>query len=215
MVSEIKNNIRPQSDLFAAPQIDLGLPNAEVSYFADFLQPAVASDLFAIFKDSMPWQQDELKIFGKKVLAPRLTVWVGEEWMTYSYSNHTLIPKPWTPELLRLKEQVQNHTQQTFNSVLLNYYRDGRDSNGWHSDDEPELGDKPVIASVSLGGARDFQLRHKHGLQENTAIELEHGSLLLMQGDTQSYWQHQIPKRAQAEARINLTFRTIVAHQSL
>ena len=210
MVSEIKNHNHSQSDLFGASKIDLDLQDAQISYIADFLQSSTASDLFSIFQDSMPWQQDELQIFGKKVLAPRLTVWIGESWMTYSYSNHTLIPKPWTPELKLLKDELERRTQQSFNSVLLNYYRDGRDSNGWHSDDEPELGKNPVIASISLGGARDFRLRHKQGLQENVSIALEHGSLLLMQGDTQSFWQHQIPKRAYAEARINLTFRTIV-----
>ena len=132
--------------------------------------------------------------------------------MNYRYSHHTMQPCPWSEELLILKAHIEAATGEQFNSVLVNYYRDGRDSNGWHSDDEPELGSNPVIASLSLGGSRDFLLRHKRISQLKHKITLQSGSLLLMRGTTQDFWQHQIPKRAHAQERINLTFRTVAGH---
>jgi alkylated DNA repair dioxygenase AlkB len=116
---------------------------------------------------------------------------------------------PWTEELLVIKNKIERATGQTLNSVLLNYYRNGQDSNGWHSDDEKELGHNPIIASLSLGAARDFHLRHRRCKQLKQSIKLEHGSLLMMKGSTQRCWQHQIPKRAKADGRINFTFRTV------
>ena len=133
--------------------------------------------------------------------------------MTYRYSQHTMMPNKWTPLLRLIKQRVEQVCGSTFNSVLLNYYRDGKDSNGWHSDDEPELGHEPVIASLSLGAARDFHLRHKQNRQVHK-MNLKPGSLLLMSGKTQACWQHHIPKRASAEPRINLTFRTVFARKN-
>jgi len=121
-------------------------------------------------------------------------------------------PRPWRALPLEIKQQIEAATGEVFNSVLINFYRDGQDSNGWHADDEPELGYEPVIASFSLGAKRDFHLREKRDHSNKVKIGLDPGSLLMMRGQTQATWQHQIPKRANATARINLTFRTIVAN---
>ena len=129
--------------------------------------------------------------------------------MNYGYSNTLMSPVAWSARLLELKHAIEAVSNHRFNSVLLNYYRDGKDSNGWHSDDEPELGHNPVIASLSLGAPRDFHLRHKTNQQTTHKMTLENGSLLVMCGSTQHNWQHHIPKRAKAQGRINLTFRTI------
>jgi len=118
-------------------------------------------------------------------------------------------PVPWSDTARRIKHQLESKTNERFNSVLINYYRDGQDCNGWHSDDELELDPNPIIASLSLGDRRDFKLRHKTNKNLSHALRLEHGSLLMMRGTTQQCWQHQIPKRAKANARLNLTFRTI------
>ena len=129
--------------------------------------------------------------------------------MAYSYSQHTMQPHSWQDLPLIIKQRIELATGETFNSVLINYYRDGKDSNGWHADDEPELGSKPVIASLSLGAARDFHLRSKRDHSNKHKLNLQHGSLLIMRGATQQQWQHHVPKRASAGPRINLTFRTI------
>lgn len=199
-----------QSGLFDSETHVLQLPDAELEYWSEFYEAAEADRLYQQILDETDWQQDTITVYGKQHLTPRLTCWVAEPWMDYSYSNHTMMPTPWTDVLLAIKERVESQCGNTFNSVLINYYRDGKDSNGWHSDDEPELGSRPVIASLSLGAARDFQLRHKIDKRLKHSISLEHGSLLMMRGSTQSHWQHHIPKRASAQGRINLTFRTIV-----
>ncbi len=200
-----------QANLFGSSMSpeNLALEDAEISYDSGFINTATADDWFKQLLDDTPWDQDTITVYGKKHLTPRLSYWVGERWMDYSYAQHTMTPKPWTPLLETIKEQVERASQTQFNSVLINYYRDGQDSNAWHSDDEPELGDKPVIGSLSLGAARDFHLRHKAKKQTHK-MTLEPGSLLVMSGKTQACWQHQVPKRALALPRINLTFRTIV-----
>ena len=156
------------------------------------------------------WQQDDIRVFGKVYQQPRLTALYGEAGKPYSYSGITMQPTPFTPLLLAIKKQVELASQAHFSTVLLNLYRDGRDSNGWHSDDEKELGEQPLIASVSLGTMRRFKLQHKENKELKHAINLEHGSLLVMAGKTQHCWKHQIPKTAKAVGpRINLTFRLI------
>lgn len=155
------------------------------------------------------WRQQEIKIYGKKYLQPRLSAWYGNE--AYSYSGIFLKPEPWTGVLLELKHRVESIIGHQFNSVLLNYYRDQNDSMGMHSDDESELGKAPVIASLSLGEERSFLLRHKYRKDINTIkLPLSSGSLLVMKGDTQSYWKHGIAKtRKPCGPRVNLTFRNI------
>ena len=201
-------------DLFASEnnsnKIDLQLPNADVSYFPNFIPSEIASEYFDILKTETPWQQDNIKLFGKTYQQPRLTALYGNNEKPYTYSGITMFPKPFSKPLLQIKHKVEEKCSAKFTSVLLNLYRDGNDSNGWHSDDEKELGPNPFIASLSLGTTRKFQLKHKQdkGLRFN--ILLEHGSLLIMKGETQKYWQHQIPKSKKIEkARINLTFRKI------
>jgi len=199
-----------QHGLFKCQTQVLGLADADVEYCPNFLDEQAAWGLYEHLLQETQWRQETIKVYGKEHLTPRLSCWVGAQWMDYSYSGLTMKPVPFNDALWSLKRSIEAHSQQTFNSVLLNYYRNGRDSNGWHSDDEPELGDNPVIASLSLGAPRDFQLRSKRDKSLKQTLSLEHGSLLVMRGTTQRCWQHQIPKRANAASRINLTFRTII-----
>ena len=150
-------------------------------------------------------------MWGRRMVQPRLIAWYGDPGRSYAYSGLKLQPSPWTPLLLDIKSRVQAVAGATFNSVLLNYYRDNRDSIGLHSDNEPELGNQPVIASLSLGAARTFILKHKKKLGASTHIGLASGSLLLMKGDTQRCWRHGIAKEKQpCGPRVSLTFRTII-----
>lgn len=199
-----------QPSMFDSETHVLNLFEAEIEYLPEFYRSERAWSLFEGISQQTQWQQDRLTVYGKEHLAPRLSCWFGEPWMDYTYSNHTMRASPLTPLLLEIKEKIETHSGNRFNSVLVNYYRDGQDSNGWHSDDEPELGDNPIIASLSLGAPRDFHLRHKVDPSLKHKMSLEHGSLLMMRGQTQSRWQHHIPKRAKADGRINLTFRTIL-----
>ncbi len=159
--------------------------------------------------ETTPWRQQEIKIYGKNYLQPRLSAWYGNA--EYSYSGILLKPWPWTEILLGLKHQVESIIDHQFNSVLLNYYRDQNDSMGMHSDDEPELGKQPVIASLSLGEERSFLLRHKYRKDIGPVkLSLSSGSMLVMRGDTQSHWKHGITKeRKRCRPRINLTFRKV------
>jgi len=158
-----------------------------------------------------PWQQETITLWGKQHLQPRLSAWYGDPGSAYSYSGVVLQPQAWTPTLARIKSDVENATGTAFNSVLLNLYRNEEDSVGWHSDAEPELGNCPVIASISLGDTRTFRLRHKTRKElKPLLLELTNGSLLLMAGKTQHCWQHAILKeRTPHGPRINLTFRLI------
>ena len=156
------------------------------------------------------WSQHHVRIAGRRVPCPRLSAWYGVDGAHYAYSGHTYLPLPFSPLLNEIRREVESATGHPFNSVLLNAYRDGRDSMGWHSDDEPELGVRPVIASVSLGATRRFRLRHRRQDLDPVALDLEHGSLLVMDGDTQAHWHHAVPKtRRLVELRVNLTFRRI------
>lgn len=159
----------------------------------------------------VPWKQEPITMFGRQVMQPRLTAWYGDAGKSYSYSGITMQPLAWTDTLLQVKNTVTNIAGVSFNSALLNYYRDGNDSMGWHRDNEKELGKNPVIASVSFGAARKFQLRHYGDKTGLTNILLTHGSLLLMRGETQHYWEHQLPKvKGHMGGRVNITFRVII-----
>ena len=191
-------------------KIDLELPDAEIMYQPKFLQEEEANLYFEHLKTRIPWQQDDIKVFGKTHPQPRLTALFGNNGKAYSYSNITMYPHKFEGKLLELKEKLELEVQKAFTTCLLNLYRNGKDSNGWHSDDEKELGINPVIASISLGEERFFHLRHKENKTLKHKLPLEHGSLLLMKGPTQHFWQHQIPKTSKKIGeRINLTFRVI------
>ena len=189
----------------------LSLPDADVVYYSQAFSPSESDALLPELLATIEWRQDSIKIYGQAIPQPRLTAWYGDEAAIYTYSNIVNHPLPWLPVLQQIKQRCEAIADVNFNSVLLNYYRDGQDSMGWHQDNEPELGDHPVIASVSFGATRRFQLRHKKRKDvDTTTIELEHGSLLLMRGTTQQFWKHQLPKTTQPSgARVNLTFRLI------
>lgn len=190
--------------------IHFDLPDANVTYYPNFFNPQKADELFAQLKTEIPWQQDHITVFGKTHPQPRLTALFGNEGKSYGYSGIVMQPHGWNPLLLFIKQAVEAICGEQFTTVLLNYYRDGKDSNGWHADNEKELGNNPVIASVSLGAQRFFHLRHNSDKNLTQKILLEHGSLLLMKGTTQHFWKHQIPKTAKPIGpRINLTFRII------
>ncbi len=193
-----------------SPEI-LDLPDAEVLFYPAFFPAPEADRLLKELRDTTEWRQDTMRFFGKEVPLPRLTAWYGDPGCRYVYSGIENQPLPWTPALLEVKRAVETPSGVVFNGVLLNRYRTGQDSMGWHADDEPEFGERPVIASASFGGTRTFQLKHKRR-QEKASVELTHGSLLIMRGGTQANWLHQIPKTAKpVEERLNLTFRAIVA----
>lgn len=198
------------NSLFQSEPIVLNLPDAEIIYYPHFFDKKEADAIFAQLTNDIPWQQDDIRVFGKIHPQPRLTALFGNEGKPYSYSNIKMQPHPWNPLLQKIKLLVESVSDTNFTTVLLNQYRDGKDSNGWHADNEKELGTNPIIASVSFGAERIFQLKHNSisGLKQN--ILLEHGSLLLMKGTTQHFWKHQIPKTAKPiGSRINLTFRVI------
>lgn len=188
----------------------LQLPDAEIIYYPQFFDKEQADIIFAELTHEIPWQQDDIRVFGKIHPQPRLTALFGNEGKPYSYSNITMQPHPWNLLLQKLKSQIEKVAEVNFTTVLLNQYRDGKDSNGWHADNEKELGVNPVIASVSFGAERTFQLKHNSNKDLKKSIVLQHGSLLLMKGTTQHYWKHQIPKTAKPIGpRINGTFRII------
>lgn len=197
--------------LFFSESIILDLPDADITYFPRCYTEIEASDLYDCLLKETSWKQDTITLFGKTYNQPRLTSWYGEINKNYSYSGITMKAEPFTSTLLKIRSRVEKLSEETFNGVLLNLYRDGSDSNGWHSDDEKELGTDPVIASLSLGVNRVFKLKHKKDPKVKHDIILENGSLLLMKGTTQQFWKHQIPKSKKVtQSRINLTFRTII-----
>lgn len=196
--------------LFKSEPVIFNLPDAEIIYYPHFFEKKEADILLDKLTSHIPWQQDDIRVFGKTHPQPRLTALFGNEGKSYSYSNIKMQPHPWNGLLQKIKSQVESVSDIKFTTVLLNQYRDGKDSNGWHADNEKELGNNPIIASVSFGTERVFQLKHNtiSNLKQN--IVLEHGSLLLMKGTTQHFWKHQIPKTAKKiGSRINLTFRVI------
>ena len=196
--------------LFQSEPIILHLPDAEIIYYPHFFEKKEADAIFAQLTNYIPWQQDDIKVFGKIHPQPRLTALFGNEGIPYSYSNITMQPHPWNLLLQKIKSFVESVTETNFTTVLLNQYRDGKDSNGWHADNEKELGLNPVIASLSFGAERTFQLKHNTNKEQKKNIILDHGSLLIMKGPTQHFWKHQIPKTSKPiGSRINLTFRYI------
>jgi alkylated DNA repair dioxygenase AlkB len=194
----------------STPQARLPLEDADVRFWTAAFAEIEASQFFNELLAGIPWQQERVLIFGQQRLVPRLVAWHGDPGACYTYSGTRHVPQPWTPTLERIRERVGGLTGHSFNAVLLNLYRDGRDGMGWHADDEPELGHDPVIASVSLGASRRFCMRHRRRKDQKLDLSLPNGSLLLMSGATQRYWVHAVPKTAvPVGKRINLTFRQV------
>ena len=168
------------------------------------------NELLSKFIEALPWESMKIKMFGREVVIPRLQCWVGDDGCDYSYSGNKLNRQPWTSELLMIKEKIRCQANLEFNSVLVNYYRDGQDSMGWHADDEQELGKNPTIAALSFGGERDLVFKNIIS-KETLAIPQLHGALIIIDGQTQKYWQHSIKKTKKfISPRINLTFRNIM-----
>lgn len=180
-----------------------------LNYYGKIFSLAEDERFFQALLHTDHWQQDEVIMFGKRIITARKVAWYGDAGFAYSYSGTTKQPLPWTAELLELKQIVQRSTGANFNSCLLNLYHHGGEGMGWHSDDEKTLGENPCIASLSFGAERKFSLKHKSTLQ-TISLVLESGSLLVMKGATQAHWLHSIPKTKKITSpRINLTFRTI------
>ena len=185
------------------------LKNGEYIYFSNFFSRETANNYLVAFKNEIDWKQESMNMYGKQVLFPRLTSWYGDNDKPYSFSGIKLNPHAWNKELTEIKSLIEPICDVKFNSVLLNLYRDGNDSISWHTDAEKELGKNPIIASVNFGAERKFQIRHNE-TKETHEIVLKHGSLLIMKGELQHFWKHQVPKqKGITKERINLTFRTI------
>ena len=181
-----------------------------VNYFGKVMTQAEADQYLESLLTNIEWKNDEAVIFGRHIVTKRKVAWYGDNEFSYTYSNVTREALAWTPELLKLKKIVEEHTGETYNSCLLNLYHNGEEGMAYHSDGEKDLKKNGAIASLSFGAERTFAFRHKI-TKERISIILEHGSLLVMKGETQTNWLHRLPptKRVQIP-RVNLTFRTIV-----
>jgi len=199
------------------------LPDGDAWLMEGFIEPADADTYLERLLADVAWEQHQIRIFGRRIATPRLSAWYGDPGARYCYSGLMLEPLDWLPAIAELKAQIESRVSGHFNnysnsydnnyynSALLNLYRNGADSMGWHSDDEPELGDQPMIASLSLGAERRFRLKHRTRTEvDPVALTLTHGSLLIMCGDTQKNWKHALPKTSSTcEPRVNLTFRFV------
>jgi alkylated DNA repair dioxygenase AlkB len=193
------------------PLSPLPLVDAELAFDPHWLAPAEADALFAALRAQVPWEVHRIRLFGREVASPRLSCWIGDPDASYRYSGVRFEPRPWPDALRPVRRRLEDTLGGGFNSVLANLYRDGRDAMGWHSDGEPELGEHPVIASLSLGATRKFAFRHRQQPQQRLSIDLPHGALLVMSGDTQRFYRHSLPRTARPVGeRINLTFRRIL-----
>ena len=186
------------------------LPDADLRFAPGWLPADEADALFARLQREIAWECHRIRLFGREVDSPRLSCWIGDPDAVYVYSRTRFVPHPWPASLHPLRGRLADELGAVFNSVLANLYRDGRDRMGWHSDDEPELGPRPVIASVSLGATRRFSLKPAAS-GGSRALDLPHGSLLVMAGDTQRAWRHALAGTTRMVGpRINLTFRRII-----
>ena len=199
-------------ELFRESKLGYDLPDAEIEYFPEFFSREKSLNFLPQLLDTIKWKQNTIKMYGKENPVPRLEAWYGDPGKSYAYSGIRMEPSTWTDERNEIKRSIESEVAISFNSVLINYYRDGQDRVAWHSDDEKELGKNPVIGSVSFGAERTFKLRHKQYKENNLkqSIVLKNGSFLLMKGATQHHWMHEIPRTAKPIGpRINLTFRVI------
>lgn len=207
MNNEQLNLFEMQKDL---DNPNIHLKNGNLIYYPSFFSESESDFLYKRLIDSIEWKQDKMSIYGRDIPLPRLSAWYGDAKKPYTYSGIRLNPLPWTEELLTIKRKIEVEAGVVFTSVLLNRYRDGKDYIGWHADAEKELGQNPVIGSVNFGATRRFQLRRMDDHKEKFEVELKHGTLLVMNGETQHFWQHQVPKTASIIGeRLNLTFRVI------
>lgn len=212
---------------------DIKLPNGELFLSESFFDRRLGDRCVEYFQEAAPrtadepsanaaadrqafanihWQQEHIRLYGKCIPLPRLTAWYGDSGRSYTYSGITSRPNAWNAVLLHLKQRIEACTGCAFNSVLLNWYRDGEDHINWHSDDERELGRNPTVASANFGATRDFLLRRKDDPSRKLVVPLRHGTLLVMRGELQHHWEHAVPKRKRVhESRFNLTFRRIVS----
>ncbi|MBK59827.1 MAG: alpha-ketoglutarate-dependent dioxygenase AlkB [Pseudomonas sp.] len=187
------------------------LTDADLRYFPRWVDADLADGWLSEISAKTSWSQPQIKLYGRSIAVPRLVAWYGDADAHYRYSGFTHEPLAWTPLLADIRQRVQQQVGQRLNGVLLNYYRDGQDAMGWHSDDERELGQQPLVVSLNLGATRRFDFRRKGASRIEYSISLEHGSLLVMSGLTQHYWQHQIARTRKVRApRLNLTFRQII-----
>lgn len=192
------------------------LAQAELRYIEQWIDKDTADRWLRTLLNETPWSRPSIRLYGRSFVVPRQVAWYGDVDAHLRYSGLVHEPLPWTSLLADVRDQVQRQVEQKMNGVLLNLYRDGQDAIGWHSDDEPELGPEPLVVSLSLGAARRFDFRRKGASRIAHSILLEHGSLLVMSGPTQHYWQHQIARtRKVSEPRINLTFRYITREPAL
>tara|TARA_R110001606_G_scaffold398623_2_gene578106 strand:+ start:353 stop:946 length:594 start_codon:yes stop_codon:yes gene_type:complete len=191
-------------------KINLRMKDADITYYPKFFSTVESDFLLEKLLKNTNWQQDTITVFGKTHLQPRLTAFYADNNKPYKYSNIIMQPHEFDGELLKIKNTIETELNIKFTSCLANLYRDGKDSNGWHADNEKELGKNPIIASVSFGTERAFHFKHRFNKNLKQKLTLEHGSLLLMKGKTQANWLHQIPKtKKEIGKRINLTFRII------
>ncbi len=203
-------------DLFHSNTDKIELADAGLWYFKHWLTPTEANSLFNQLATHVEWQTESIRMFGRMVKVPRLVAWYGDASAHYQYSGVLHEPLAWTEPLLTIRERLHQTfaselSNKPLNSVLCNYYRNGNDSMGWHSDDEPELGNSPVIASLSLGATRYFDIRKKGQPDSKQRLTLQSGDLVIMRKHFQAVWQHQVPKQKRVtEGRINLTFRCII-----
>jgi len=204
-----------QLDIFNIANEDRGaqqfnLQNGTLIYYPHFYKAIDADLYFDLIRAEAIWKQETIKIYGQDVLYPRLTSWYGDNDSNYKFSGTKFAPNQWTETLLKIRDDINKAEPSSFNSVLLNLYRNGNDSVSWHTDAEPELGINPVIASVNFGAARKFMLRRINDHTQKMELILQHGSLLVMKGELQHHWQHQVPKSVRiTHERINLTYRYI------
>jgi alkylated DNA repair dioxygenase AlkB len=200
------------TDIFASERALTPIPIADgsVQFCRSFYDHRAADELFATLLSETPWREEAVTVWGRRHVQPRLIAWFGDLDARYKYSGLVVDPLAWTPLLQTIRREVQAGCHAQFNSVLLNQYRNERDRMGWHSDDEPELGRNPTIASLSFGEERVFKFRHKEGRHKDLAIRLPHGSLVLMSGELQHFWKHSIERETRPKGpRINLTFRLV------
>ncbi|WP_297337805.1 alpha-ketoglutarate-dependent dioxygenase AlkB [Algoriphagus sp.] len=200
-----------QQKLFLPPNGNFLPFQGEVHFYEKFFVQKEADQFFKFLIDQVPWKQEPIWMFGKKVMQPRLTALYGDPKVAYSYSGIEMKALNWIQPLVEIRKRIESLVSINFTHVLLNYYRTGQDSMGWHRDNEASLGKNPCIASVSFGATRNFQLRHYESKSNKLTIPLHHGSLLIMAGESQHYWEHQIPKtKRDPGPRINLTFRKLI-----
>lgn len=189
----------------------LPLPGADIGFDPHWLSQGAADALFTQLLEAVPWEVHRIRLFGREVDSPRLSCWIGDPDARYRYSGTLFEPRPWPSALLPVRRRLGEELGIAFNSVLANRYRDGRDAMGWHRDAEPELGPRPVIASLSLGAVRRFSLKGGGADARKLSLDLAHGSLLVMRGETQANYRHALPRTARPVGeRINLTFRRIL-----